>query len=321
MGTHTTGRVHSTKLKNRLLSYFPDMNAHKQGRDVVLVCNDDVGAALCKACEYDTDNEAIYLARAANIVRKNMFQLKQNFNGSFDTQCQEKSIPVSLLALVAMILYGPNITKQYDYESMPQPALTISQLLMYNCLHRKKTASTSRHSIEHETPLPVYLGMMIHTKTRKRTLVDTLFDLGLCISYDRVLEISTNLGNNICHHYEMQKAVCPPNLKIGLFTTSAIDNIDHNPSSTSAHDSFHGTGISIFQHPDDSSTGVDQNVAANLGNTPRDSKRKLAHLPDTYTNVLPIAKLRQVLPVPKFEGSTTADDSINPTRIQVLIFT
>lgn len=27
------------------------------------------------------------------------------------------------------------------------------------------------------------------------------------------------------------------------------DNIDHNPSSTTAHSSFHGTGISIFQFP------------------------------------------------------------------------
>lgn len=34
MGTHVAGRVHSTKLKNRILSYFPDMDAHTQGRDV-----------------------------------------------------------------------------------------------------------------------------------------------------------------------------------------------------------------------------------------------------------------------------------------------
>ena len=38
LGTHVAGRVHSTKLKNRILSYFPDMDAHTQGRDVVLIC-------------------------------------------------------------------------------------------------------------------------------------------------------------------------------------------------------------------------------------------------------------------------------------------
>ncbi len=53
-----------------------------------------------------------------------MLRTKQSFSGSFDAQYQLKSVP---LALVAMILYGPNITKQYDHESIPQPALTISQ--------------------------------------------------------------------------------------------------------------------------------------------------------------------------------------------------
>ncbi len=79
--------------------------------------------------------------------------------------------------------------------------------------------------------------------------MDALFELGLCISYDRVMSISTLLGNNLCHKFEMEKSVCPPKLKGKLFTTAAIDNIDHNLSSTTAQDSFHGTGISIFQHP------------------------------------------------------------------------
>ena len=43
-----SGRVHSTKLKDRILSYFPDMEmeAHKQGRDVVLIYNKDIGSGL-----------------------------------------------------------------------------------------------------------------------------------------------------------------------------------------------------------------------------------------------------------------------------------
>ena len=42
------------------------MDAHKHGRDVVLVCNEDAGAALRKACEHDADNDAVHLARATN---------------------------------------------------------------------------------------------------------------------------------------------------------------------------------------------------------------------------------------------------------------
>ena len=39
----------------------------------------------------------------------------------------------------------------------------------------------------------------------------------------------------------MKDVVCPPKLRQGLFTTGAVDNIDHNPSSATAKDSFHGT--------------------------------------------------------------------------------
>ena len=38
---------------------------------------------------------------------------------------------------------------------------------------------------------------MIHTKTCKRELVDDLYELGLSISYNHVLDISTELGNKI----------------------------------------------------------------------------------------------------------------------------
>ena len=43
--------------------------------------------------------------------------------------------------------------------------------------------------------------------------------------------------------------MCPSKLREGLFTTAAVDNIDHNPSSTTSSDSFHGTAISLVQHP------------------------------------------------------------------------
>lgn len=158
---------------------------------------------------------------------------------------------------------------------------------------------------------------MLHTKTRKRALVDTLFDLGLCISYDRVLDISTGLGNKVCNHYEVEKAVCPPQLKGGLFTTGAVDNIDHNPSSTSTHDSFHGTGISLFQHPDDTFTGVQRPVPAVPGDTQKCPKRKVAQLPDAYINVPPITPLRQTPPVPLQDGSNKSDAQLMPQAMQM----
>lgn len=244
LGVGPNQRMHTTRLKKRLLAHFPDLRAQGQGRDVVLAFDEDIGLALGKACKYDSDSDAILLARAAQVVCRHMFNSKP-FTGSFEEHCQLKSVPHSLLALISMVLEGPNIKDQSECST--QAALSIAQLLKYNSVKhvRKETSCNSsvRHSSAQETPLPVYIGLMLHAKTRKRNLVDKLSDLGLCISYDRVLSLSAEMGNSVCQRYHMEHVVCPPALKQGVFTTSAVDNIDHNPSATTATDSFHGTGI------------------------------------------------------------------------------
>ena len=64
-----------------------------------------------------------------------------------------------------------------------------------------------------------------------------------------MLEISAQLGDAAVSRYQEEGVVCPPVLRKGLFTTAAMDNIDHNPTSTTATTSFHGTSISLFQYP------------------------------------------------------------------------
>ncbi|KAG0711244.1 hypothetical protein GWK47_021038 [Chionoecetes opilio] len=56
-----------------------------------------------------------------NIVRRDMFKMKNQFGGSFEPNSQEDSVPVSRLALVAMVLNGPNIKAQSSSSTMPQP--------------------------------------------------------------------------------------------------------------------------------------------------------------------------------------------------------
>lgn len=309
LGTCLSGRVNSTHLKNRILAHFPDLQAHKEGRDVLLVFNEYIGPAMRKACEHDADADAIHLARAANIVRREIFNKKTCFTGTFESQCQASSVPNSLMALVSMILYGPNIETQSNYYTTPQAVLTLSQLLMFNSFARCRADSshTLRHKQERETPVPLYLGVLIHSKTRKRELVDALFELGLSISYDRVMSISTILGNNLCHQFEMENTVCPPKLKGKLFTTAAIDNIDHNPSSTTAQDSFHGTGISIFQHPRREASGVERTTIQTAFDDSHISKRGLDNLPQSYTDVPPVTLSKKDPVPPKLGGSNKSD--------------
>ena len=167
-----------------------------------------------------------------------------------------------------------------------------------------------RHSHNRETPLPVYLGTLIHTKTRKRDLVDTLYHLGLSISYDRVLSISTDLETNICRFFQKEGTVCPLKLKSGLFTTGAVDNIDHNPSSTSAKDSFHGTSISLFQHPHDNMHGVQRVV-------PDDTASCASHLPESYTIVPPVVLGKGDPIIPKVEGPNKSDCQLIPEAVKM----
>ena len=147
------------------------------------------------------------------------------------------------------------------------------------------SSSFVRHSTAQETPLPIYIGLMLHAQTRKRELVDRLFNLGLSISYDRVLRLSAEMGNSVCQRFHMEQVVCPPIMRAGVFTTAAVDNIDHNPSATTAKDSFHGTGISLLQHPTFAEEGVDRGIVIIEGHA---GSKPVNQLPHFYTDVPPV---------------------------------
>ena len=65
-------------------------------------------------------------------------------------------------------------------------------------------------------------------------------------SYDRVLQVLTDMGNNAINHFKTG-VVYPTKMRSGLFTTGSLDNIDHNPSSNTAVGSFHGA-ITLTGH-------------------------------------------------------------------------
>ena len=110
--------------------------------------------------------------------------------------------------------------------------------------------------------------------------------MGLSISYDRVMSISTDAANSVCSRFEKDGVVCPPKLRKNLFTTGALDNIDHNPSATTAKDSFHGTAISLVQHPTSENCGNVRNVKVIDESIVK--QRSVQELPEYYTSVKPV---------------------------------
>ena len=184
-----------------------------------------------------------------------------------------------------MIEHGADIKSQLQQGSSKSD-IAISQLLQYNRFaNYTEETNTHRHSNERETPFSVYLALSVLARTRKRRLIDMLHENGLCVSYDRVLDMSAKLGEAGVCQYVDDGVVCPLGLRTKLFTTSAVDNIDHNPSPTTAKTSFHSTSISIFQHPR-------PDYAGELREAPRinddTSKVKIVpELSESFTNVRP----------------------------------
>ena len=100
----------------------------------------------------------------------------------------------------------------------------------------------------------------------------------------------------VCNRYEIENVVCPLKLKNKIFTTGVIDNIDHNPSCRDAKDSFHGTAISLTQHPTDNCPRIDRDVAVL---DPSDIRPKeLLQLPEDDVNVPAVTFRTQTLNVP-----------------------
>ena len=166
---------------------------------------------------------------------------------------------------------------------------------------RLDSTGSTHHARARECPLPVYAALKIHGTTRDKSLIETFYKLGICISYDRLFSISTEITNSIIERYKREGVVWSSKLREGLFTTAAVDNIDHNPSSISAHDSFHGTAISLVQHLTSEEKG---NVRATdvFDPTKSSTSKKIAQLPSSYSEVPPVALPSEQLHVPETTG-------------------
>ena len=248
-----TNSINRFRLKNRLFEAFPEASEQSDGRHNVIVFQKGMAALLKETLkERDFSDDALTLARAAKIVRQDIFSHRGfSFSGTFLQECQETSVPASLKTLVSMILNGVNLKEQQHIES--QPCLTISQTILFNS--KKRSTSFERHTRAREPPLPIYIGFNIHSLTHCKTLITKLYQLGLSVSYDRVMEIQDWLATASTERFEQDGCVAPVCLRKGIFSIGALDNIDHNPSSTTATSSFHGTGISIFQLPTQGNPG------------------------------------------------------------------
>ncbi|KAE8741877.1 hypothetical protein FOCC_FOCC012580 [Frankliniella occidentalis] len=266
---------HSSRFRSKVLLYLPELKEIKSGREYILVRN---SANLHhEVMPEDFDGDAIAFHRFVKNLRKEISENPISFKGNLENPAE--AIPSALLAVVETILYGTALS------STKKPALTISQLIVYN-FHKTKPQSSpnsdhSRHSKSFEPTLPLHLGLSLYSHSRSKQLTDHLHGLGISISSNRVMEITSTLCKLVVERAKEEKVVCPPNLKKGVFTVAAIDNVDHNPSSTTSRGSFHGTSISLFQLVKSETEGETRLFSTNYKDVDTPGYRGVPMLPES----------------------------------------
>lgn len=282
--------VHTSRLKDQLMSAIPGFRADKIGREILLSFDENVKHLVSSAIKNEYNTKADILEAAMNILRETYIDKPQDvFSGSLNKSfCPENTVSSTLVTFIS------GLTGSDSADS--KTAENIAQLIQFNSVkNRKPQASYARHNVNREQPLPVYIALLVHSLTGKRSLIDELFEMGLCVSYSRVLDIERALASKVCEIYMKDDCVCPPHLTFGVFTTAAVDNIDHNPRSNSANYSFHGTGISLIQHYDQPNND-DHRQVIHLGKSDFSNKSKPS-LPKSYYEITSLPTIDGQVPL------------------------
>ena len=246
----------------------------------------------------DFAEDAQILAKAASIIRKDIFNPDAiKFEGSFPENCQETSLPSSLKTLISLIFNVVSLKSKIS--TSPKHALPLVRLLSTTLKKKSKESNTqTRHSLDREPPLPVYIGLNIHgltrCKPRCKPIIQQLHELGISISYVRAIQLEEWIAEAMCERFDKDGVVSPACLRKGLFTVSALDKLDHNPSSTTSKSSFHGTGIILLQFPTENQPGESRPPVT----IPPVAPRKHI-LPEAYTTVPAVALTNSTIFVQK----------------------
>ena len=251
--------VHPTRFKERLLMKLgPDWSDYTEGRDIYISHKETVGAALAQASRiHVSDDEAQKIVEVGLILRQHILQEQKHFNGSFDPSCLSEPVSKPLLTLLDVLLEGSSSIEdkvaqnQASISARFRVACTISQLICSNAAKQSSSARTLYQMKDRETPFPLYVGLKLHASARQKATINTFHGMGMSVSYDRVMEVRKGLAISVSQRFAEDGVVLPSNIKRGVFTTGAVDNIDE-----SGRTELHGTAISLTNHLTHENTGI-----------------------------------------------------------------
>ena len=285
---HDTRDPHSTRFKQHLLNFLPEWEEFSQGKEIYISKNTKVADLLAKEHHSQIDqDDALLLMRAAVRLRKCCLKKQEAFNGSFASNCLISPVPEELRSFINTILQGPSILREQGNIEIDQCvhgrakiACSISQLLIYNThsgTHHATKTNTIRHNREHETPFPLYQGLKMHGEARLKKQIDNAHELGLSVSYGRVMEVKQAIARAVCKRHVDDGVVLPTNLRSKVFVTYDMDNLDSHNKGNFSQDEFHGTALSATNHLSLDNHGVKRDsIQLDFSDT------SVPQLPDSY---------------------------------------
>ena len=155
-----------------------------------------------------------------------MSEVTNSFHGNFPVNCQQKSISFPLLSMCSLLIDGTGPAP----NDVSQVASYVSQQIMFSYEKQSKIVQTNetslvnrRHLKKRETLLPLYLGLKLMTM-RAKMIIQKRFLLGICISYNRCLDICNNIVVSMLEKID-NDAVFTGNSRKNLFTITAKDKL------------------------------------------------------------------------------------------------
>ena len=175
--------------KHNLLMRYPDeCQEQSNGESPFLVFNEGLQNLSKGFKSSNFGKDALSMVHVAKVVQKEMFKTEfPRFSGSYSWLPGQCSAETSIKVLLSMLLCGSNMKDQNVAYSLAFP--TVCQLTRLNSKEKAKGADKPRHQKDKAFPLPLYLGLNVHSQTQNKTLFNQLHELGLSKSYRQVLEL------------------------------------------------------------------------------------------------------------------------------------
>lgn len=103
-----------------------------------------------------------------------------------------------------------------------------------------------------EMPQQLAIGLALHQTLRCKEMVNFLHGFGLCVEYNRILRVETQIENNVLQRMQ-ENGGCfiPPDIVLGRQLLWAIDNSDFSEDTPDGKNTLHGTSVAVYQRKDD----------------------------------------------------------------------